>query len=60
QISASKVVDFIVNEKYHFEIGGKNKTNQQIKNLENACIVKDTVEIGSDNVIPLWLFGFLY
>jgi predicted AAA+ superfamily ATPase len=60
QISASKVVDFIVNEKYHFEIGGKNKTKQQIKNLENAYIVKDTIEIGSDNVIPLWLFGFLY
>jgi len=49
-----------VNEKYHFEIGDKNKTKQQIKNMENACIVKDTIEIGSDNVIPIWLFGFLY
>jgi len=60
QISASKDVDFIVNEKFHFEIGGRNKTKRQIINLGNSWIIKDNIEIGSGNVIPLWLFGFLY
>ncbi|MCK5581432.1 MAG: ATP-binding protein [Candidatus Omnitrophica bacterium] len=44
-----------------YEIGGKNKTKQQIKtNLKNSFIVKDDVLISSKNVIPLYLFGFLY
>jgi len=51
--------DFIVNG-YTFEIGGKNKTRKQIKELENAYVVADDIEIGSGNKIPLWLFGFLY
>jgi predicted AAA+ superfamily ATPase len=52
--------DFLVDGEYIFEIGGKNKTSIQIKDLENAFIVKDDIEIGSDKIIPLWLFGFLY
>ena len=31
-----------------------------IKNLENAFIVKDDIEIGSNEIIPLWVFGFMY
>ena len=52
--------DFLVDDKYIFEIGGKNKTKHQIKNLENAFIVKDDIEIGSNEIIPLWVFGFMY
>lgn len=52
--------DFLVNAKYVFEIGGKNKTNKQIAEIENAYTVIDDVAIGSHNSIPLWLFGFLY
>lgn len=59
-IAASKGVDFIVDENIHFEIGGKNKKKKQIRDLENSWIVKDDIEIGSGNIIPLWLFGFLY
>lgn len=59
-VYASKHADFVVNNKYHFEIGGKNKTQKQIQKLDTAFIVKDDIEIGSDNSIPLWLFGFLY
>lgn len=58
-IRYSKQGDYIVDDKYIFEIGGKNKTKKQIKNIENAYIVKDDIEIGFDE-IPLWLFGFLY
>jgi len=60
KVKASKKADFLVLDKYTFEIGGKSKNKTQIKGLENAFIVKDTIEIGSDNIIPLWLFGFMY
>jgi predicted AAA+ superfamily ATPase len=59
EIFIAKKGDFIIND-YIFEIGGKNKTNSQIKNLNNAFIIKDDIEIGRKNIIPLWLFGFLY
>jgi len=59
-INASKSADFLVNEQYTFEVGGANKQQKQINDIENSFIVKDNKEIGSDNIIPLWLFGFLY
>ncbi len=59
-INASKKADFLVANKITFEIGGKSKNKKQIKGIENAYVVKDTIEIGSDNIIPLWLFGFMY
>jgi predicted AAA+ superfamily ATPase len=46
--------------KYTFEIGGKTKNNSQIKTVKDAFIVGDDIEIGRNNKIPLWLFGFLY
>ena len=52
--------DFLVDNKYIFEIGGKNKTKKQIKDIENSFVIQDNIEIGSDKIIPLWLFGFLY
>ncbi len=52
--------DFLIDEKYIFEIGGKNKNYTQIKDLPNSYVVVDDVEIGFGNKIPLWLFGFLY
>lgn len=45
---------------YTFEVGGKNKTNKQIKEVENSFVAADGIEIGHSNKIPLWLFGFLY
>ena len=45
---------------YTFEIGGKAKKSEQIKMIKNAFIVADDIEIGHNNKIPLWLFGFLY
>ena len=52
--------DFLVNNVYAFEIGGKDKTNKQIVGIENSFIVADGIEYGYQNKIPLWLFGFLY
>ena len=58
--NASTESDFLVADKYTLEVSGKNKSQKQIETIENAFIVKDDIEIGSDKEIPLWLFGFLY
>ena len=60
QLSLPKSGDFLVDSKYTFEVGGKNKTSKQIEGIENAYIVKDDIETGYNHIIPLWLFGFLY
>ena len=52
--------DFLVNNKYIFEMGGKNKSFSQIKDVPNSFVVADDIEMGFGNKIPLWLFGFLY
>lgn len=56
----SKVGDFSINNQYIVEVGGKNKSFKQIKDVENSFVVSDDIEVGFDNKIPLWLFGFLY
>jgi predicted AAA+ superfamily ATPase len=52
--------DFFVDNKFAFEIGGKDKSKKQLAGIENAYIVSDEIEYGYQNKIPLWLFGFLY
>jgi predicted AAA+ superfamily ATPase len=59
-IFSSNKGDFLVNSKFTFEIGGKNKNFSQIKDVANSYVVSDDIEIGFKNRIPLWLFGFLY
>ena len=59
-LSIPKKGDFLIEDKYLFEIGGKNKSFKQIKDIKNSYIVVDNTEIGFNNKIPLWLFGFLY
>jgi predicted ATP-dependent serine protease len=55
-----KIGDFLVDEKYIFEIGGKNKSFKQIQDMKNSFIAADDIEVGFGAKIPLWLFGFLY
>jgi hypothetical protein len=43
-----------------FEVGGKSKTQKQIEGMKNAYIVKDDIEYGYQNVLPLWAFGLNY
>ncbi|HNS42141.1 MAG TPA: AAA family ATPase [Taishania sp.] len=52
--------DFLIDDYIVLEVGGKNKTKKQISAVENAYVVKDQIEIGVGNTIPLWMFGFLY
>jgi predicted AAA+ superfamily ATPase len=60
KISFHEKTDFLVNNTYAFEIGGKDKSKKQISGMENAYIVSDEIEYGYQNKIPIWLFGFLY
>ncbi len=60
EIYGSKQGDFICEEKYIFEIGGKNKSFNQIKDVENSYLALDDIEYGYNKKIPLWIFGFLY
>lgn len=59
-INYPKSGDFILDEKYTFEIGGKDKSFKQIKDAKEGFVVSDDIEVGFDNKIPLWLFGFIY
>jgi len=59
KVLSSDKADFSIG-KYTFEVGGKNKTKKQILGTGNAFIVKDDIEFGSKNVIPLWAFGLNY
>ena len=60
KVSSPAQGDFLVNGRYTFEIGGKNKDFSQIKDIKNSFLGVDNTEIGAGNKIPLWLFGFLY
>lgn len=60
QLNYAEKADFLVDNTYTFEIGGKDKAQYQIKDTENAYIAADDIVYGFQNKIPLWLFGFLY
>lgn len=59
EVRASGVSDFEIEGKT-FEVGGKNKQQRQIRNMENAYVVKDDIEFGGMNIVPLWAFGLNY
>lgn len=60
EVLLPKKGDFMLNREYLFEVGGKNKTFEQIKDEPKSFLAIDDVETGHFNRIPLWLFGFLY
>ncbi len=58
-VISSKQADFVI-DNYTFEVGGKNKQQKQIEKDDKSFVVKDDIEFGYLNVIPLWAFGFNY
>ena len=58
-VISSRVSDFEIDGKT-FEVGGKKKGKKQISNALEGYIVKDDIEYGSVNIIPLWAFGLTY
>lgn len=59
KVLASQVSDFKIGD-CTFEVGGKSKGKRQIRNVENAFVVKDDIEHAYMNTIPLWAFGLNY
>lgn len=58
-VMCSLVSDFLVDD-LTFEIGGRKKGQKQISEVKNGYVVKDDIETGYANVLPLWAFGLLY
>jgi len=59
EVIVSRIADFDINGKT-FEVGGAGKGQRQIKQATDGYIVKDDIEYGSGNIIPLWHFGMNY
>lgn len=59
KVISSEKADFII-DNYTFEVGGKNKQQAQIEKDGKSFLVKDDIEFGYLNVIPLWAFGLNY
>jgi uncharacterized protein len=59
-VTLPKSGDFLVDDKWILEIGGKSKTLKQIAELEDAYIVADDLDYMIGKKIPIWIFGFLY
>jgi len=60
KVTSTQKADFTVDNKYTFEVGGKNKGHEQIMGLKDAYLALDNLEYGFGFKIPLWLFGMLY
>lgn len=60
RVGYAKNGDFIVDNRYLFEVGGRKKGFSQIRDIPDSFVVADDIEFGFGNKIPLWLFGFLY
>lgn len=56
QIKSSEKADFKVDGQLHFSVGGKYTKPEE----EGYFAAADMIETGNENIIPLWLFGFLY
>lgn len=58
-VISSPLADFLIGDKT-FEVGGKGKGQKQIADAKDGFIVKDNIETGYGNTIPLWSFGLNY
>ena len=59
-VTVSPISDFLIDDKYTFEVGGKKKKQRQLQDIADGYMVKDDIETGYGNIIPLWMFGMLY
>ena len=59
-VKCPKQGDFLINDKYLFEVGGKHKNFEQIADVPNSFLAVGDTEVGVGNRIPLWMFGLLY
>ncbi len=60
EVALHESADFMVDNIYIIEIGGKNKNANQVRDFDQSYLFLDDLEIGYSNKIPLWLLGLLY
>ena len=59
EVISSRISDFEIDGRT-FEVGGKRKGKKQITDAADGYVVKDDIEHGAGNIIPLWAFGLAY
>lgn len=59
-VTSSDRGHFLIDEKYNFEIRGSMTGEKPGYRTEDYYVAADMIERGEDNIVPLWLFGFLY
>ena len=52
--------DFMIDGKITVEVGGKDKSFDQIADIPNSYVLADSMEFPIGKKLPLWLVGFLY
>jgi hypothetical protein len=52
--------DFKIDNKWTFEVGGADKTFEQIADVPNSYILADGIEFPIGNKLPIWLVGMTY
>ncbi len=67
QISTSHTVeygkdkgDFVIDGKITIEVGGKDKTFEQVADMPDSYIMADRMEFAVGKKLPLWLAGMIY
>ena len=60
ELSYPRQGDFLVNGRYLFEVGGRRKSFEQIRDVPDSFLAVDGIETGHGSRIPLWMFGLLY
>ena len=59
KVTSSPISDFEIQGRT-FEVGGKSKGKRQITDAKEGYVVKDDIEYGYGNVVPIWAFGLNY
>lgn len=59
EVLSSKKTDFRIDD-IIFEVGGMKKGSRQLEGDPNGFVVRDDIEYGHGNIVPLWQFGLTY
>ncbi len=60
KISLHEKGDYLLDDQWVVEVGGKGKTDEQIRGVSDSYLALDDMSIGFGKKVPLYLFGLLY
>ena len=58
-VTSSRISDFQIGS-YTFEVGGHGKGKRQLAKADKGIVVRDDIEYGHGEFVPLWAFGMNY